>query len=111
MATDEKTDGLMDLATALEGLRQELQTAWEQSSGERVRFKVSDVSLTVEAVARRDVQGGAKVRWWLIEAGAEATRGSETTQTLQLKLEPKLYDEHGGSAPLDVAGEQAAPGR
>ena len=110
MADTPDDDGLMNLATALEGLRQELQTAWEESEGERVRFRVSDVSLTVEAVARRDVGGSAKVRWWLVEAGGEASRGRETTQTVQLSLTPSLYDDDGQQTPLDVAGEQSAPG-
>ena len=103
-------DGFLDLSVALEGLRQALEAAWEKSQGKRVRFRVSDVSLTVQAVARKDREGGGKVRWWLVEAGGSAKSGVETTQTLVLSLSPSVYDEHGRPAPLDVFGEQPVPG-
>jgi hypothetical protein len=110
MEINEGTEGYLGLSTALEGLRQELQVAWEAGQGQRVRFRVSEVSLTVEAVASRQRKGGAKVRWWLVEAGGEAGRSSETTQTLTLALTPSVYDDHGRAAPLDVFGEQPVPG-
>ena len=100
---------LIGLSAALEGLREELKSAWEVSAGMAIRFRVSEVTLTLEAVARRDVQGSGKIRWWLIEAG-DVKAGKETTQTLVLKLTPDLYDAEGEPRPLDVAGDQPAPG-
>jgi Trypsin-co-occurring domain 2 len=91
-------------------LRRELQAAWEGAQGERLRFRVSDVSLTVQAVATRERQASGKVRWWLIEGGGEAKRVSESTQTLVLSLTPGIYDEQGRAQPLDVYGEQPMPG-
>jgi hypothetical protein len=105
------TAGLVDLASALEALRGQLETAWVAGQGRRVRFRVSDVTMTVEAVAGRERDGSGKVRWWLIEAGAGAKRSSQTTQTLVLTLTPSLHDDAGGSGPLDVHGEQPTPGR
>jgi hypothetical protein len=101
---------LMGLSAALEGLREELESAWEKGAGKRIRFRVSEVTLTLEAVARRDTHGGGKIRWWLIEAGGDVTAGKETTQTLALTLTPGLYDAQGDPRPLDVAGDQAKPG-
>ena len=92
MEIDERTEGYLGLSTALEGLRRELEVAWEAGQGQRVRFRVSEVSLTVQAVAGRQRTGGAKVRWWLVEAGGEAERRSETTQTLTLALTPSVYE-------------------
>ena len=60
---------LVGLATALEGLREELETAWATGAGRAVRFRVREVTLTLEAVARREAEGAGKVRWWIIEAG------------------------------------------
>jgi hypothetical protein len=110
MTIDESGDGFLDLSVALEGLRQELEAAWVAGQGRRVRFRVSDVSLTVQAVARKDREVGGKVRWWLVEAGGQAKRGSETTQTLVLSLSPTVYDDQGRPGPLDVFGEQQEPG-
>ena len=101
---------LMGLSAALEGLREELESAWEKGAGKPIRFRVSEVTLTFEAVARRDTQGGGKIRWWLIEAGGDVTVGRENTQTVTLMLTPGLYDAQGNSRPLDVAGDQAQPG-
>jgi hypothetical protein len=42
---------LMGLSGALEGLREELQSAWEKGAGKAIRFRVSEVTLTLQAVA------------------------------------------------------------
>ena len=108
MVTD--THESVGLAAALEGLREDLETAWVEGADRAVRFRVSEVTLTLEAVARREAEGGGKVRWWVVEAGGGGKVGTEATQTLVLKLTPGIYDEQGQSGPLDVAADQAAPG-
>ena len=100
---------LLGLSGALDGLREELESAWEKGAGKAIRFRVSEVTLTLQAVARRAVEGGGKVRWWLIEAGGGVTAGTEATQTLTLTLTPGRYDPQGNLLPLDVAGEQPQP--
>jgi hypothetical protein len=100
---------LMGLSAALEGLREELESVWKQSAGKDIRFRVNEVTLTLEAVARRDTEGGGKIRWWLIEAGGDVTAGTEATQTLVLKLSPGVYDAQGNPSPLDVSGQQLQP--
>jgi hypothetical protein len=99
----------LGVASALEGLRSELEEAWASSSGKRVRFRVSDVTLTVQTVARREGGASGKVRWYLIEAGVDGRVARESTQTLVLTLTPGLYDETGTPGPLDVHGEEATP--
>jgi hypothetical protein len=101
----------VELCSALETLREELEQAWVEGQGHRVRFQVPDVTLTVQAVARRENKLGGKLRWWLVEAGGEHGSGRESTQTLVLKLSPQFYDEAGKPGPLQVGGEQAEPGR
>jgi|SRR5215471_6468822 len=100
----------MGLSSALEGLREELETAWREGADKSLRFRVSSVTLTLEAVARREAEGSAKIRWWLVEAGGGGSAGTEKTQTLVLTLTPTLYDAQGNPGPLDVAGEQPQPG-
>ncbi len=103
------SSGLLGLSTALEALREELESVWERGAGKTLRFRVNAVTLTLEAVARREAEGSGKIRWWLIEAGGGVTAGKETTQTLVLTLTPGLYDAQGNPRPLDVAGEQPKP--
>lgn len=100
----------LELSAALEGLREELEAAWASGAGKAVRFRVSEVTLTLEAAVRREREAGGKIRWWVIEAGGSGKAGTETTQTLVLTLTPGLYDEKGSLGPLDVAGDQAKPG-
>jgi hypothetical protein len=42
---------LLGLPAALEGLREELESVWEKSAGRAIRFRVSEVTLTLEAAA------------------------------------------------------------
>jgi Trypsin-co-occurring domain 2 len=102
--------GLVDLSSALEALRAELEDAWAAGQGQRVRFRVSEVTLTVQAVARREKEGGGKLRWWVVEAGGQAKTSSDVTQALVLALTPNLYDDAGRARPLEVGGEQSSPG-
>lgn len=100
----------VELATALEVLRAELTDAWSASEGSAIRFRVTEVTLTVQAAARTDTKLGGKIRWWLVEGGADRSSAQEATQTLVLTLTPQLYDDAGHTGPLDVADRQAAPG-
>ena len=103
-------DGMVGLSSALDALRDELEQAWAASLGRRVRFRVSEVTMTVQAVTRTETKGGGRLRWYLIEAGGDRTAGRETTQTLVLTLTPSVYDDTGQPGPLDVAGDQPEPG-
>ena len=81
----------VELATALETLRDELESAWVASQADGIRFRVGDVTLTVQAVARTENKVGGKLRWWIIEGGGEHSGGREAMQTLTLQLTPQLY--------------------
>jgi hypothetical protein len=101
---------MIGLAAALEGLRSELELALEAGQGRQVGFGVPELTVTLETVAQRERGGGGKVRWWVVEGGAEAKATSGMKQTLVLKLTPSLRGEDGASGPLDVAGVQEEPG-
>jgi hypothetical protein len=100
----------VDLSSALEALRGELEQAWNESRNRHVRFRVTEVTLTVQAVAGRERGASGKLRWWVVEGGAEGKSSSETTQTLVLSLTPLLFDDAGEQGPLDVAGSEREPG-
>jgi hypothetical protein len=104
-------DPSVELSVALETLREELEEAWVQGQGRRVRFQVPHVTLTVQVTARRENKMGGKLRWWLVEGGGEHGSARENIQTLVLKLSPQFYDEAGKASPLEVAGDQAEPGQ
>ncbi len=105
------TDDETPLAKALEALRHELALAYQDGQGQRIRFRASGVTLTVETVIRSDKEVSAGVRWYVVHAGGGVTSGREATQTIVLTLTPGLYDEEGRPSPLDVAADQSEPGQ
>jgi hypothetical protein len=59
----------VELASALDVRRAELELAWRASERSAIRFRVNAVTLTVQAVARVENKVGGKVRWWLVVGG------------------------------------------
>jgi hypothetical protein len=99
------------LSSALEALRCELETAWSTSQGRRIRFRSSEVTLTLETIVRLDKESSGGIRWYVVQAGGGVKSGTERTQTLVLTLTPYFYDDTGNSIPLDVAAIQTEPGQ
>jgi hypothetical protein len=107
--TDE--EGL-SVSGAIESLRDELEQAWTTGQGHAVQFGVDEISLklTVEAVGKKS--GGGKIRWYVVEAGVDASRENRTTQILDLKLKPVLVNTTTGQSwPLRVSGTEDKPGK
>lgn len=104
------TDGFLDLADAIRGLRAELEAAIDERDwgGSRLRFRLKPIQLTLQAVAKREGGAEGKVRWYVIEAGANASLASEVTQTIQLELEPLEIDAAGHRTALEVASERGS---
>jgi hypothetical protein len=102
----------VDLCSALETLRQDLEQAWVSGQGHRVSFRVSEVSLTLLVSARREKKANGRVRWWLADGGGEYSAARESTQTLVLTLAPQLRDDAGATESLIVADKtQLEPGQ
>lgn len=96
--------GGVGLAEAIEALRAELVQAMASAPVEGVRFRPGPVELTVEAALTKNVGGKAGIKWWLIEAGGEASRESVVTQTLTITLQPVLLNARGEAVDLIISG-------
>jgi len=100
-------EGLVGLSEALIALREELLAAWQEGEngergGRRLRFRVPEpIELTIQTAVTKKAGANAGVKWWLVSLGGEASRGSEVTQTLRLRLAPVMYDPETGHA-VDV---------
>ena len=79
---------VVSLAESIGALRDELAEADRAGAASDIRFRLKPVMLTVQTVVRREGGVNGKIRWWLVEANAEGKLVSESTQTLQLQLEP-----------------------
>ncbi|HEX3019619.1 MAG TPA: trypco2 family protein [Chitinispirillaceae bacterium] len=80
------------LSDAIANLREQLQTAMEDGENEKLRFEIQELELELTCGVSRGAKGDAKIKFWLIEAGAEGKMSNEVKQKVKLKLKPKAKD-------------------
>jgi len=81
--------GGLELASVVRQLRAELNEAMGGAEGERLRFELGPVELSLTVTVGREATPGAKVRFWVIEAGADAKISREAVQEIKLVLNPR----------------------
>ncbi|MFE5894906.1 trypco2 family protein [Streptomyces sp. NPDC056462] len=86
----------VDLAEAIEALRDSLERAWLSGRGRNIRFKPEPVELTVQVGVTRVGKGSAGVHWQVLTLGGERSRELSSVQTLRLQLTPVLHDPQRG---------------
>jgi len=94
-------------------LREELTEAMADGEGERLRFELGPVELSLTVTVGREAKPGAKIRFWVIEAGADARISREAVQEIKLVLTPRDMEAAPGPAgkPASVLiGGQEQPG-
>ncbi|MGW7417731.1 trypco2 family protein [Streptomyces sp. NPDC054863] len=82
-------DGI-ELADAVESVRNQLMTAAARSAGKEITFTVGDIQMEFTVELRKEIKGGAKVKAWVVEAGADAARSTGRTHKVALTLKPKV---------------------
>jgi hypothetical protein len=80
--------GGVELASVVRQLRAELNEALAGAEGERLRFELGPVQVALSVTVGRDATPGAKVRFWVIEAGADVKVSRESVQEITLVLTP-----------------------
>lgn len=78
----------VELAQVIGRLRQELTAAMWEGEGEDLRFELGPVELELTVAVSKEAGPNAKVRFWVIELGAEGKVASEATQKITLTLDP-----------------------
>ena len=96
--------GGLELASVVRQLRAELNEALEEAKGERLRFELGPVELSLTVTVGREGGPGAKIRFWVIEAGADAKISREAVQDIKLVLTPRDV-----TAPLGTDGKPVPP--
>jgi len=96
--------GGVELASVVRQLRVELNEALADAQGERLRFELGPVEVSLSVTVGREGGAGAKVRLWVIEAGADARVSREAVQEIKLVLTPV-----DTQAPAGPGGKAAAP--
>jgi len=93
----------LKLAEFVADLRSELVEAMRAAEGESLQFELGPVEVELTIAVDKEAKPGAKVKFWVVEAGAEARIASTNTQKLKLRLDPK--DRSRGGRPPIISGE------
>jgi hypothetical protein len=94
----------LELASVVRQLRAELNEAMDEAEGERLRFELGPVELSLTVTVSREAAPGAKIRFWVIEAGADARISRDAVQDIKLVLTPRDM-----KAPLGPDGKPVPP--
>lgn len=94
----------LELASVLRQLRMELNEAMRDAEDERLRFELGSVELSLNVTVGKEATPGAKIRFWVIEAGADARVSREAAQEIKLVLSPRDM-----KSPLGPDGKSPAP--
>jgi hypothetical protein len=94
----------LELASVVRQLRAELNEAMDDAEGERLRFELGPVELSLTVTVGKEATPGAKIRFWVVEAGVEAKISRESAQDIKLMLTPR-----DTKAPLGPDGKPTAP--
>jgi len=96
--------GGMELASVVRQLRAELNEAMDEAEGERLRFELGPVELSLRVTVGREAAPGARIRFWVIDAGADAKVSREAVQDIRIVLTPRDV-----TAPLGPDGKPVPP--
>ncbi len=94
----------VELTQVIGQLRQELSAAMREGEGEDLRFELGPVQLELTVAVSREAGANAKVRFWVIELGADGKVASQATQKITLTLDPRRRGAVG--KPLISGSEQ-----
>lgn len=95
---------MIELASVIRDLREELERAVAAAEGAALRFELETVELEVSVAVERSSDVGARARFWVLEANSGTTAAATSTQRLTLALRPTLQ---GASGPPYVRGAAA----
>ena len=96
------TDNRIELADAVQAVRDQLIIAAGRSSGQDVAFEVGDIGLEFAVELRQEDKGGVKVKAWVVEAGVEGS--DATTRTHRVSVTLRALDARTGQ-PWKVRSE------
>ncbi|WP_347232310.1 trypco2 family protein [Streptomyces sp. Root66D1] len=85
----------IELADAIASVRDQLVTAATRATGQPVAFEVGDIEMEFTIELRKEVKAGGKVKAWVVEAGADASRARGETHRVSFTLKPRNATNNG----------------
>jgi hypothetical protein len=83
-------ESAVELADVIRQLRSELQAAMKEGENELLRFEAGPVELELTIAVEKTAGPTAKVRFWVLDVGADARFASASTQRIKLTLRPRV---------------------
>ncbi|MFJ7060146.1 trypco2 family protein [Streptomyces griseobrunneus] len=81
-------DGI-ELADAVESIRNQLVEAAARATGRPLAFAVGDIQMEFTLELRKEAKAGGRVKAWVVEAGADASRATGRTHKVAFTLSPR----------------------
>ncbi|WKX71816.1 trypco2 family protein [Streptomyces sp. XD-27] len=88
-------DEHIELADAVQAVRDELLEAAARAVGADVVFEVGDIGMEFTVELRKETKGGGRVKAWVVDAGADHTRSETRAHKVSFTL--KARDARTGS--------------
>jgi hypothetical protein len=79
----------VELAELIGRLRSELTEAMTSGENAELKFELGPVELELTVAVEKEAKPGAKVKFWVVEAGADTRAAKTTTQKIKLVLDPR----------------------
>ncbi|GHH25924.1 trypco2 family protein [Streptomyces lanatus] len=92
----------IELADAIQTIRDELLTATRRSAGQDVVFELGDIQMEFTVEIRKEIKASSRVKAWVVDAGADGARTDGRTHKVSFTL--RAQDARTG-APLKVGNE------
>ncbi|MFJ3906644.1 trypco2 family protein [Streptomyces sp. NPDC090025] len=87
--TGSRIETRIELADAIASVRDQLLIAAGRATGRPVAFEVGDIEMEFTVELRKEAKAGAKVKAWVVEAGADAARTRADTHRVSFTLKPR----------------------
>ncbi|MET9445312.1 trypco2 family protein [Streptomyces sp. NPDC006610] len=99
---------MIELSDMIRELRSQLAASLADGAGEAVRFEVGPVEIEATVAVGREAGANARVRLWVVDAGADGKYTHAQTQTVRVTLTPKVVEGDGPPRSALVSGDEAA---
>lgn len=78
----------IELSKMLGQLRRELLDAQWEGQDSRLKFLIEDIEIELQIATTQEGEGGAGIKFWILNADAKVNLAETKTQKLKLKLKP-----------------------
>lgn len=95
----------VELAELITQLRADLTEAMRAGADSELRFELGPVELELTVALEKSGGAEAKVRFWVVEAGADGHAATTATQRIKLTLDPRRADQPGSRPYITGAAE------